>query len=201
MKNRLFLSLVTLGVVVLFSSCDKVPQVEIDAANVAISEVKATQADLYQPAMYAAIQDSMKVVNELVEVQKSKWFKKFDAVRVKLANINAYAVVVKDSTESRKAAVKAEAEATLATVKTLIEEDKALVAKAPKGKEGKAALEAINSDIAVVEGTVNEVASLLEGGNYLAALDKVKAANEKAASIKAELEEAIAKKAGKKGKK
>jgi outer membrane PBP1 activator LpoA protein len=201
MKNRLFLSLVTLGVVVLFSSCDKVPQVEIDAANVQISEVKAAQADLYQPAMYAAIQDSMKVVNELVEVQKSKWFKKFDAVRVKLANINAYAVVVKDSTESRKAAVKAEAEATLTAVKALIEEDKALVAKAPKGKEGKEALEAINSELTVIEGSTNEVASLLEGGNYLAALDKVKAANEKATSIKAELEEAIAKKSGKKAKK
>jgi hypothetical protein len=201
MKNRLFLSLVTLGVVVLFASCDKVPQAEIDAANVAISEVKAAQADLYQPAMYAGIQDSMKVVNEMVEVQKSKWFKNFDGVRAKLSNINAYAVVVKDSTESRKAAVKAEAESTLAAVKTLLDEDKALLAKAPKGKEGKEALEAISSELAVIETSVGEVASLLEGGNYLAALDKVKAANEKATSIKAELEEAIAKKAGKKGKK
>jgi hypothetical protein len=166
-----------------FSSCQKVPQAEIDTANNVISEVKATQADLYQPAMYAAIQDSMKVVNELVEVQKSKWFKKYDAVRVKLANINTYAVVVKDSTESRKAAVKAEAETTLAVVKAFIEEDKALLAKAPIGKEGKEALEQNTSEITLIEGSVNEISSLIENGDYIAAIAKIKSINEKATSI------------------
>jgi len=75
-----------------------------------------------------------------------------------------------------------------------VEEVKALILKAPKGKEGKEALEAIQGDLALVEASMAEVATLLNNGDYLTALDKVKAANEKAGGLKAELEEVIAKK-------
>ncbi|MDO9613289.1 MAG: hypothetical protein Q7J86_02035, partial [Bacteroidota bacterium] len=88
----------------------------------------------------------------------------------------------------------AEVQTMIGEVKTLIEENKALVAKAPRGKEGKAALEAINSDIAVAETTVTEVEALLANGDLIGSNDKIKAAKEKATAIKAELEEAIAKK-------
>ena len=69
-----------------------------------------------------------------------------------------------------------------------------MVAKAPRGKEGKAALEAISSDITVAETTVTEVEALLANGDLLGSNDKIKAAKEKATAIKAELEDAIAKK-------
>ena len=76
----------------------------------------------------------------------------------------------------------------------MVAEVKELLAAAPKGKEGKEALEAIQGDVVLVESFLAEVSTLINNGDYLTAVDKVKAAGEKAASLKVELEEAIAKK-------
>jgi hypothetical protein len=81
-------------------------------------------------------------------------------------------------------------------VNTLLTEDKDLLAKAPRGKEGKEVLDAITSELSVLETTATEVSGLLASGDLLAAQSKVNAAKEKATQIKTELEEAIAKKKG-----
>lgn len=194
MKSKLIIAIAALGVAVLFSSCAKVPQAEIDAANAAIQEVKDAGADLYVPEAYQALVDSMKSANEQVEVAKAKWFPSYTKAKTTLATVSQMAVDTKAKSEARKVELKAETEAMIVEVKALIEENKALIVKAPKGKEGREALEAIKSDVAVAETTVTEVEGLLANGDLIGSNNKIKAAKEKATSIKAELEEAIAKK-------
>ena len=198
MKSKLIIAIAAMGIAVLFSSCAKVPQTEIDAATAAVQEVKDSGADLYVPEAYAALVDSMKSANEKVEVAKAKWFPNYSKAKELLAVVSQMAVDTKAKAEARKVELKAETEAMIVEVKALVEENKALIAKAPKGKEGREALEAIKSDVAVAETTVTEVESLLANGDLIGSNDKIKAAKEKATSIKAELEEAIAKKGGKK---
>jgi hypothetical protein len=194
MKSKLIIAIAALGVAVLFSSCAKVPQAEIDSANAAIQEVKDAGADLYVPEAYQALVDSMKSANEQVEVAKAKWFPNYTKAKTTLATVSQMAVDTKAKSEARKVELKAETEAMIVEVKALIEENKALIVKAPKGKEGREALEAIKSDVAVAETTVTEVEGLLANGDLIGSNNKIKAAKEKATSIKAELEEAIAKK-------
>jgi hypothetical protein len=74
-----------------------------------------------------------------------------------------------------------------------VEEVKDLITKAPRGKEGKAAIEAIQGDLAIVEASLTEVSTLINNGDYLTAQDKVNAAMQKAGDLKLELEEVIAK--------
>jgi hypothetical protein len=187
MKSKLIIAIAAMGVAVLFSSCAKVPQVEIDAATAAIQEVKDAGADLYVPEAYQALVDSMKSA-------KAKWFPSYTKAKATLATVSQMAVDTKAKSEARKVELKAETEAAIVEVKALVEENKALIAKAPRGKEGREALEAIKSDLAVAETTVTEVEGLLANGDLLGSNSKIKAAKEKATSIKAELEEAIAKK-------
>lgn len=194
MKSKLIIAIAAMGVAVLFSSCAKVPQAEMDAATAAIQDVKDSGADLYVPEAFNALQDSMKSANEKVEVAKAKWFPNYSKAKETLAAVNQMAADTKAKAEARKVELKAEVETMIGEVKALNEENKALVAKAPRGKEGRAALEAINSDIAVAETTVTEVEALLANGDLLGSNDKIKAAKEKATSIKAELETAIASK-------
>jgi hypothetical protein len=198
MKNRILLSLITVITVAFMTSCNKVPQVEIDAATLALSEAKAAGADLYVPDQYNALQDSMNVAMQVIEAKKSKWFasygesiKQFDAIKAKSAEVI-------QNTQVRKEEIKKEVEAALAEVTTLLAEDKELLAKAPRGKEGKEVLDAITSELAVLEATTGEVSAQLASGDLLGAQSKVNAAKEKAMSIKTELENAIAKKMGKK---
>ena len=68
-----------------------------------------------------------------------------------------------------------------------------LLSKAPKGKEGTAALMAIKADISTLESAVTETNGMLSKGDYLTTLDKVKATKDKATSINQELKDAIAK--------
>ena len=200
MKKVLFTIVAVAGMALLFTSCAKLPEMEMTNAKAAVEAAKAAEADRYVPAEYRAVQDSLNTAMTEVENQKSKFvlFRSYKKVTVKLNNTIALANTVKENAGIRKEEVKNQAQQTLAEATTLVTEVKDLIVKAPKGKEGKEALEAINSDLALVEASLAEVSTLINNGDYLTALDKVKAANDKAASLKAELEEAIAKKSMKK---
>ena len=194
MKSKLVIAIAAMGLTVLFSSCQKVPQAEIDAATAAIQEVKDAGADLYVPEAYQALVDSMKSANEKVEAAKAKWFPSYTKAKATLATVSQMAVDTKAKSEARKVELKQETETMIGEVKALVEENKGLLAKAPRGKEGREALEAIKNDLGVAENTVTEVETALANGDLLGSNSKIKAAKEKATSIKSELEEAIAKK-------
>lgn len=197
MKNKFAFALVMFSFVVLLSSCSKVPQAELDAATAAIEDARTNGADLYVPAEFAALQDSLNAVNELIEARKGKMFANFGEVKTKLAQITELSAAVKTNAETRKAEVQAEVDAVMTEVNTLISDAKTLVASAPKGKEGKAAVDAISTEIAAVEASAAEATTLVEQGKWIEALDKLNAAKEKVTAVKTELETVIAKFTGK----
>jgi hypothetical protein len=194
MKNRFFLVVATVAAVALMTSCGKVPQANIDAANAAIDSAKTVQADIYLPTEFAALNDSMSVIMQGVEAQKSKLFKSYKVTKAKADALATLANQVVANAAVKKEEVKKEAEGLLAQVKTLLAEDQALVLKAPKGKEGKAVLDEIKGELTVLETSINEAQTLFDGGtNYMQVLDKVKAANDQLTNINTELKDAIAK--------
>jgi len=193
MKKKLFLGLASAIVIAFFSSCDKMPQAEIDAAKNAVEQAKVAGAEIYLSEQYIALQDSMKVAMENVELKKSKLFRNYDEPKLQLAKVVELAVQVQENTVAKKEEVKNEVIAAIEQVKAVQTENNDLLAKAPKGKEGKAALEAIKSDIDVINNSMVEVENIFNQGEYKAALDKVTVLNEKANSINTELKEAIEK--------
>ena len=198
MKNRLFLSFAVVMMAIVATSCGKMPQENMDAAKAAVENAKAAQADIYMAPEFKALEDSLAVVMQGVEAENSKFFKNFGSYTAKLDTLKAQAEAVAASVPAKKEAVKQEAEATLAAVKTAIEETKALLAKAPKGKEGKAALEQISNDLNTVAAMVAEMETSMTGDvNYAQVLNKLGAAKQSVEGLNAELTEAIAKKAGK----
>lgn len=192
MKTRT-LALTAIAFSAIFASCGKLPQAEIDTAKASVEEAQAAGADIYLPDTYIALQDSMNSVMENVEVQKSKMFKNYSEAKEGLAGVTAYAQEVKVQAEAKKEEVKNEITQLLNEVKTLIESNKQLVAEAPKGKEGATALQAMNNEIGAVETSINEASVMFEQGSYMATLDKVKAAKEKASALNAELQDIMAK--------
>ncbi|MEI6679985.1 MAG: hypothetical protein WCL21_15330 [Mariniphaga sp.] len=205
MKKGL-LKLVAFSVlVVTLASCAKAPQVEIDAANVAIEAAKTAGADRYVPESFNAAAEALKTAVTAVEEQNSKFalFRNYDAAKTTLASVNTLAGKAVEETTAKKAALTAEVTAALAEIATVITSNKELLAKAPKGKEGKAAIEAIGQEIAAVETVSTEVtAGVTNKEDILTLSGKIKPAVEKAKAINTELTEVIAKaKGGKKAKK
>jgi hypothetical protein len=194
MKKVTFLSALVL-MIVLATGCAKLPQVELDAATAALDSAKVVEANRYLADEFNALQDSLNSANVEIEAQKSKLFisRNYKAVTEKLVNITTSVEGLKVRAEERKIQVRTEVQDTLVVLNELILEDKALLAKAPKGKEGKAALEAIMNDITVLEASVAEINTLITNGDYLTAQDKTNASKAKAEAIKEELTAAIGK--------
>ncbi len=194
MKKITFLSALVL-MVVLATGCAKLPQAEIDAATAALDSAKVVEANRYLADEFNALQDSLNAANVEIEAQKSKFFitRSYKAVTEKLVKITADVDGLKARTEERKIQVRTEVQDTLVVLNNLITEVKTLFTKAPRGKEGKAALEAIQNDITVIEATVTEINTLITNGDYLTAQDKTNASKAKAEAIKEELTAAISK--------
>lgn len=194
MKNRL-ISIIALPyiMVLLLTGCAKIPQVEIDAANVAIEQAKAAGADIYVHEDFLTLQDSLRAVVSSIESQKSKLFRSNKIALENLAVVTQYAGEVKQKAEVRKEELKQEIQNTITEVKALVESNRQLILVAPKGKEGTSALMVIKGEIDAVETSVIESDVLFNAGDYLATLNKVKTAKEKAAAINTELSEVIAK--------
>jgi len=199
MKKGL-LKLVAFSVLVVsLASCAKAPQAEIDAANVSIEAAKTAGADRYAPESFNAASEALKTAVTAVEEQNAKFalFRNYDAAKTTLTSVGTLATKAVDETTAKKTALKAEVTQAVTDLTALIVADKELLAKAPKGKEGKAALEAIGQEIAVVETVNTEVtAGLANNEDILTLSGKVKPAVEKAKSINTDLTEAIAKSKG-----
>jgi hypothetical protein len=188
MKNRLLFSFAVISFVVLLSGCAKVPQTEIDAVNAAIEDARTAGADVYLPGEYTALQDSMNVINQLVEEQKGKLFKSYKVVKAKIATLTAAAATTKGNVETKKIEVKKEIDALTVEVTALVAQAKVFVAKAPRGKEGAAAVAAINTEVGNIEtGLTQDIAAKVAKGELMPALDWLKATKEKVNGIIAEL--------------
>jgi len=193
MKNKVLMGLAAIVMVAFLSSCGKVPQVQIDAVNAAIDSAAKVEAATYLPTEFAAVQDSMKAIMADVEVQKSKLFKKFGPAKMKLEALLVQTQGVAKNAVVKKEEVKKEVETTMTDIKTIIEENGKLFKKAPRGKEGAAVLEQIKTEIANIDAAVVEAQGSYDKGTYMDALNKIKAAKERATGINTELKDAIAK--------
>lgn len=174
-------------------SCTKAPQAEMDAAKAAIEQAKIAQADLFLVTEYNALQDSMNQVTTVIELQKSRVIGSFKGAKQTLVNVTNQANELVGKTSIRKEEVKNEIATSEAEIASLMDENYSLVAIAPKGKEGKEALEAIKSDLASIESTTPEIKTLLLNNELIAAQTKASAAKQKATTINAELKKVMEK--------
>ncbi|MCB8964753.1 MAG: hypothetical protein H6536_06920 [Bacteroidales bacterium] len=193
MKNKILLGFAALTMVAFLSSCGTVPQEKIDAANAAIDSAKLAEADVYLAADFVAIQDSMNAVMADIEVQKSKLFKKFGPASEKLDKILEMAKQAQTNAVTKKNEVKVEVEGLMTEINTLLEDNKTLMKKAPRGKEGAAVLEQIKNEMTAIEASVVEAKGMYDAGKYMDASNKIKAAKDSATKINTELNDAIAK--------
>jgi hypothetical protein len=187
--------LVFAAVAVLLVSCSSYPTELITNAKGTVEGLSAVQADIYANDAYTSLNDSLTGALTLAEKQKSKFlFKSYGKVNEQLNGVISYAEVVRTQAIENKAKVKAEVVTVLANVRTLNDENALLLKKAPRGKDERAALIAIESDITLINTEYDSVNGEVEtSANLFISLDKAKAIEAKAASINDELKTAIGK--------
>lgn len=197
MRSKTFLFAVGLiSVLALLSGCAKAPQESIDAAKAAVDAAKAAEADRYLADQFNAAQDSLNAAMAEFEAQNSKFAltRNYDRAKALFESALAAANAAKDGVAAKKEEVKTEAQNLMTQAQTAVEETKKLLAKAPKGKEGKEVLEQMQAELSGAETTITEATSAIDSGDFMTARDKLNAALEKANSLNQELADAISKK-------
>jgi hypothetical protein len=192
MKKTSFV-LIMMVATLLFTGCSKVPQAEIDAAKTALEQAKIAQADIYLVSEFFELQDSLNACIVAVEAQKSKMIGSYKEITPKLEAVAAQSTELVNKTEVRKEEIKTDLATAQLEISALQQENNQLLLIAPKGKEGKEALDAIRVDIEGVDTAVSDVPVLIENGELLNAQTKVKAAQDKAAAINTELKTVLEK--------
>jgi hypothetical protein len=192
---------------VLFSimmfGCAKAPDQELNATKAILDSARLTEADKYMAPQFSAAQDSLNAAMAEIEKQKSAnpLSRNFDRAKALLSSASAAAQDSRMKAQEAKQKLRGEVDSMLTKVNGMVTETKDLLSKAPKGKEGKAALEAIKGEIATVETWISEAQSLRTNDNLIEASGRVGAGAAKLDSIKAELTTAIEKTSSKSKKK
>jgi DNA repair exonuclease SbcCD ATPase subunit len=166
----------------------EVPQQEIDAAKAAVESAQNAGADQYVPDKFN--EAKRKLDNALAEVEKQKdaMFGSFDDAKNMLAEVQTLAKEAEDAVPGRKEEVKKEAEDLLAQIPDAVKETKKMMYKAPRGKEGMAALKMIKSELKQAEESIAEVNTAMENGEYMQARNKAQAILDKIKSLQSELQ-------------
>lgn len=173
--KKLLVVLASLALVASLTACAKAPVEEVNATKGALDAAVAEGAQQYTPEDYKMVADQLAAANAEIKVQEEKFFKNFDKAKQILAKAKADADALKGKVAARKEELKQAAIATMAQVTTALEEAKALLAKAPKGKGSKAEIEAMMTDLAGVEAMIPEVQPMLDGGDFIGANEKANA--------------------------
>lgn len=193
MMKKYFVFMAIVAFALIITSCAKAPQAEMDAAKAALEQAKAAQADVFLTAEFNALQDSINKATTEIETQKSKMFGNYKVAKQTLVTTATMSTELVEKTAVKKEAVKNEVIAAQNEIATLMEENNKLVAMAPKGKEGKEAIEAIKSDLASIEASTPEIQALLNGNDLIAAQTKANAVKQKATGINNELKTVLEK--------
>jgi len=196
--KRLLLSLtLAFTVLAVLTSCSKQPTQEMNDSRAAIDAVIAEGGDKYANTEVKQLNDDLTAAMDEVKVQDGKFFKNYDKAKEMLAKVKSSADTLKTEIPARKEKAKNDATAALEAAQTSVSDAKAMLGKAPKGKGTKADIEAMRADIAGLEASLAEVQSLIDGEDYLAAVDKANSVKDKAAEVSSQVTMAM-EKAGKK---
>jgi hypothetical protein len=199
MKMKNFIKVFALGlmVVFVFASCAKQPTQQIEAAKAAIDGVAQAKGDVYAKDEIKKLNDDMTAANDEVTAQSKKFFKKYGKAKEMLAKIATDAAAVQALIPARIEEAKNAAVQAQAAAKTAVDEAKALLEKAPKGKGTKADIEAMKADLAGLETSLAEVQTAVDGQDYFGAKDKAVVVKDKAVAIADQVKAAIEKVKGK----
>jgi len=181
-----------LAVALVLAAC-KQPTQQINDAQAVIDDVAKAGADKYAVDEFKKLSDDLKAAQDEIAVQDKKFFKKFGTAKDMLAKVKTDAEALKAALPGKIEAAKNAAIAIQAEAKTAIDEAKALLEKAPKGKGSKKDIEALQADLAGAETAFAEIQTALDATDYLGAADKAKSVKDKAVAVADQVKAAIEK--------
>ncbi len=185
MKKIIGMLLPVFGLIILLSGCSSAPTEEITATTDVLKSIETADVNTYAPESLKAAQDEMNKALAEVKTQDEKFVLTRD-YKQSVAMLKSTRELVdkaKSEAEANKAKAKTDAETAISELPSMLQEATDLLAKAPKGKDTKADLEAMQNDLKLAEESAAEANNSMTAEKYVDALAKANTAKEKTASI------------------
>jgi hypothetical protein len=182
-----------LAIAVVLTGC-KQPTQLINDAKAAIEDVQKAGADKYAADDLKKLNTDLTAALDEVNAQDKKFFKKFGTAKEMLTKLKTDVDALKAALPAKIEAAKNAAIQLQSEAKAAIDEAKALLAKAPKGKGTAKDIEAMKGELTGAETAFAEIQTALDAKDYIAAQDKAKSIKEKAAAVAGQVKAAIEKK-------
>ena len=189
---KLLLPLLSLLILVM-AGCAKPPQVDIDAAKAAIDGAVAAEAKDYAGSSLQAANDAWATLQTELTAQESKFalFRSYKKAKEMAAAAKAAGEKASADANAQKEKVKAECQTMMTGAQTAIDEAKALLEKAPKGKGEKEAIEALKAELTGAETSLADANAACSSGKFLQARSKLQAVMNAANDVKTQAQSAI----------
>jgi len=185
MKKTLLVLSLTLGFALLMAGCASAPTEEINATKAAVTAAQTDDVRTYAPESLKSAEDELSKAMAEVQTQDNKFAlsRDYKGASAALKSAKDLAEKAKTDAEMNKAKTKSDAEAVIASLPAMLDEAKQMLAKAPKGKDTKADIEAMQNDLKVAEESINGANTDMSGEKYMDALAKANSAKEKIAAV------------------
>lgn len=182
-----------LAIAVVLTGC-KQPTQLIDDAKAAIEDVTKAGADKYAADEHKNLKKDLTPKIKKKNAQDKKFLKKFGTAKEMLTKLKTDVDALKAALPAKIEAAKNAAIQLQSEAKAAIDEAKALLAKAPKGKGTAKDIEAMKAELTGAETAFAEIQTALDAQDYIGAADKAKSIKEKAAAVVSQVQAAIEKK-------
>lgn len=189
-----------LAAALLLAGCASAPKEEIAATQTAIQAASTDDVRTYAPDSLKAAEDTFAKATAEVQTQDNKFAlsRDYKAASDLLKQAKDEAAKAQTDAQANKAKAKADAESTIAGLGPEIDAAKKALATAPKGKDTKADLEAMQNDLKSAEEAATAASTAMSQEKYMDALAQANTAKTKANGI---VEQVTAAKEKMKGKK
>ncbi len=191
-----WMAALTLAGALLFSACASAPKEEIASTRDAVKAAQTEDVQAYAPEQARDAEDTLNKALAEVQTQDNKFAlsRDYKGASDLLKQAKEKAAKAQEEAVAKKAKAKTDAEAAVAALTPLLEDAKKALATAPKGKDTRADLEAMQSDLKSAEEAAAEAAQSNVQGKYLDAIAKADSAKTKASAIVEQVNQAKAKK-------
>ena len=186
--RKVLLAVIAISLVVM-AGCSKPPEAEMAAANSAINNAKAAEAEQYAPQAFRMLSDSLNAANAKKTEQDGKFalFRSYGESKALFEKVATMSTDVIAQANAEKERVKQEVAGMMTEIKGMLDSAMVLLDKAPKGKDNKAELELIKNDLTNLGSEYTVAEGDFNGGKYLVARTKFESIKSRIANITAEI--------------
>jgi len=193
--KKLSLVLTVLGLSLVLVGCASAPTEEVNATKAAVEAAQNDDVTTYAPESLQTAQDNLRKALAEIQAQDAKFAlsRDYKPASEMLKAAKDSAEKAKNDAQANKAQAKADAEALIAALPATLEEAKKVLAKAPRGKDTRADLEAMQNDLKLAEEGLIEANTLMSQEKYKDALAKATSIKDQAAAVTEQVQTALEK--------